>query len=93
MLDYVQQWKWMKTVVPDMPILAIGVRDYPNLTSFKVYTAINGREEGIFETSPFVTVIGDDGKKLTCHLSRFGPVVTASDTDGLTASDTDGLTA
>ncbi|GEM_PF-3929015 len=58
-------------VVEGSSIIAIGTRDMPTLTKGKIYTAIYGVEQGIFETRPFVTVIDDDGKKLSCHLSRF----------------------
>ena len=45
--------------------------DYPNLTEGKIYTCLNGLEDGIFEDRPFVTVIGDKGREVTCHASRF----------------------
>jgi hypothetical protein len=70
--------RWMAAVVPGTPIVAVGTRDCRDLTSGKVYAACNGREDGIFESRPFVTVVADDGKKHSFHLSRFervGPVV------------------
>lgn len=58
-------------VVAGTKLIAIGTRGYPDLTEQKSYIAINGAEEGIFETRPFVTVVGDKGINLSCHLSRF----------------------
>lgn len=65
---------WMEAIVPGSPVVAIGTRDVRDLTRGKVYTAINGREDGIFSNRPFVTVVADDGKKRVFHLSRFMPV-------------------
>ena len=64
---------WHSSIVPGSKITAIGTRDLDWLTSGVDYVAINGREAGIFATRPFVTVVGDDGKKHSCHLSRFIP--------------------
>ena len=58
-------------VVAGTELIAIGTRNYPELTEGKVYKALYGAEEGIFSDRPFVTVIGDDGKKSSMHLSRF----------------------
>lgn len=44
---------------------------YPTLTEGKVYECLYGLEEGIFEDRPFVTVIGDTGKEVSAHASRF----------------------
>lgn len=52
-------------------LLAIGVRNYDGLTYKKEYVTINGVEGGIFEDRPFVTVIDDNNKIHSCHLSRF----------------------
>jgi len=57
-------------VLPGTLLVAVGVGDCP-LTKGKVYNAIYGAEEGIFETRPFVTVICDTGDAYSCHLSRF----------------------
>jgi hypothetical protein len=65
--------KWTYEIVPGSTIIARGVRDLGNLTAGKAYTAIKGREEGIFECRPFVTVVDDDGKNYCCHLDRFVP--------------------
>jgi hypothetical protein len=65
---------WMETIVPGSRIVAVGTRDMGGqLTRGKVYTAINGREEGMFATRPYVTVVSDDGNKHSYHLSRFIP--------------------
>ena len=52
-------------------LLAIGVSDIRELTEGKVYEALYGWEEGIFENRPFVSVIDDTGKQYSCHLVRF----------------------
>jgi len=52
-------------------IIATGVRGLRHLTTGKTYYAINGTEGGIFESSPYVTVINDVGKEYSCHQSRF----------------------
>ena len=62
---------WHGDVAPGTEIVAIGTRDLHYLTSGKTYIAINGKEEGIFETRPFVTVVADDGLRHSMHLSRF----------------------
>lgn len=49
----------------------IGAYDYRHLTEGKVYECLYGLEEGIFESRPYVSVIGDNGDKLSCHASRF----------------------
>jgi hypothetical protein len=67
--------KWFESIVPGSRIVARGVRNYPNLTVGRVYTALNGREAGLLANRPFVTVVGDNGKKLSCHLERFEPDV------------------
>ena len=64
---------WQRSIVPGSRIVANGTRDLRELTRGKVYEAINGREDGIFNDRPFVTVIADDGKKHSYHLSRFLP--------------------
>jgi len=66
--------KWFDTVTPNSKIVAKGVRGLSYLTTGKTYIAINGKEDGIFEDRPFVTIEGDDGKRHSCHLSRFAPL-------------------
>jgi hypothetical protein len=44
---------------------------YYTLTEGKVYECLYGLEEGIFSDRPFVTVIGDNGKEVGAHASRF----------------------
>ena len=66
--------EWMRAIMPGSPIVAIGTRDVRDLTRGAAYTAINGREDGIFEDRPFVTVETDDGKIRSFHLSRFMPL-------------------
>lgn len=50
---------------------AVGVRDIRNLTKDKLYTSLRGKEEGIFENSPFVTIIDDLNKRFSLHFNRF----------------------
>ena len=50
---------------------AVGTRDIRNLTKDKLYTSLRGKEEGIFENSPFVTIIDDYNKKFSLHFNRF----------------------
>ncbi len=45
--------------------------EYYTLTEGKVYECLYGLEEGIFSDRPFVTVIGDNGKEVVAHASRF----------------------
>lgn len=52
-------------------IRAIGVRDERRLTKDKIYTTLKGIEEGIFSDKPYVTIVADDGRNLSCHASRF----------------------
>ena len=52
-------------------LLAVSVRGVPNLTYNKVYTTLNGIEDGIFLDRPIVTVIDDYNKPFGCHFSRF----------------------
>lgn len=52
-------------------IKCMGGRGINNLTNGKVYHAINGLEVGLVGGRPYITVIGDDGKQLSCHASRF----------------------
>lgn len=42
-----------------------------SLTEGKVYECLYGLEDGIFEDRPFVSVIGDNGKEVGAHASRF----------------------
>jgi HKD family nuclease len=49
----------------------IAAHDYYQLTEGKVYSCMYGLEEGVFETRPYVSVIGNHGKPLSCHASRF----------------------
>lgn len=50
---------------------AVGTRDILNLTKDKLYTSLKGKEEGIFENSPYVTIIDDYNKRFSCHFNRF----------------------
>lgn len=51
---------------------ATGTRDLVGrLATNKEYKSLYGIEEGFFQDRPFVTVLDDSNKKLTCHLSRF----------------------
>lgn len=60
------------TLAEGEEIICIGARTADgNLTDGKRYQALYGIEEGIFSTSPYVTVIGDDGRRYSCHASRF----------------------
>lgn len=52
-------------------IICINADAYHELTEGKVYQCLYGLEDGIFETRPFVTVIGDNGEELRAHASRF----------------------
>lgn len=52
-------------------IKAVGVRDERRLTKGKIYITLHGIEAGIFKDSPYVTVVDDDGRNLSCHASRF----------------------
>lgn len=63
--------KWFNSVIPGTKLVAVGARDLDWLTSDNIYVALNGKEEGIFETRPYVSITGDDGKTHSCHLSRF----------------------
>lgn len=55
-------------------ITAQGTRG-TSLTRGKQYECINGTEEGIFPSSPYVTVIDDNGNQYSCHQSRFEKLV------------------
>jgi hypothetical protein len=52
-------------------LLCLGDRGVENLTHGKKYTALFNLEPGIFESRPFITVISDNGKPLSCHAARF----------------------
>lgn len=41
------------------------------LTKGKDYICLYGTEPGIVPDKPYVTVIGDGGKKISAHASRF----------------------
>lgn len=57
---------------PNSPIVAVGNAGVEYLlTNGKKYVALYGKEDGIFESRPFVTVIADDGKRHSFHMSRF----------------------
>ena len=60
-----------KQFKPGEMITAHGVHGLTNLTTGKQYECLHGTEPGIFESRPFVTVIDDNGKKYSCHQSRF----------------------
>ncbi len=61
----------MDTTTKRMLVKAKAVRDIRELTTDKEYETIDGIEAGIFYDRPFVSVIGDYGKIVVCHLSRF----------------------
>lgn len=61
----------MRIIKAGEMITAYGTRGIRNLTRGKAYKCLNGTEEGIFASSPFVTVIDDDGKEYSFHQSRF----------------------
>jgi len=42
-----------------------------HLTRGNIYTALEDQEPGIFESDPYVSVVGDMGTPITCHASRF----------------------
>lgn len=42
-----------------------------SLTKDKLYNTLEGIEAGMFHDSPYVSFIGDDGKKHQAHASRF----------------------
>ena len=53
-------------------LIAIGTRGLKNrLTIGKQYVTLYGIEGGVLEYKPYVTVIDDNGKKLSCHYDRF----------------------
>ena len=52
-------------------IRCVGDRGLDGLTAGKNYQAINGLEGGLFYDRPYVTVVGDYGKPILCHASRF----------------------
>lgn len=52
-------------------IICIGGEDRWFLTNGKRYRAVNGLQEGMFPTQPYVTVIADHGKEVVYHASRF----------------------
>ena len=56
---------------PNQTLICVAARGIHNLTQGKEYVCLYGLEEGIFADRPYVTVIGDDGKKLCCHATRF----------------------
>lgn len=57
--------------VAGQDIVCIGSRDIAKLTRGKIYKSLNGIERGVLPSSPFVTVINDEGQPYTCHASRF----------------------
>ena len=46
-------------------------RAYYELTENKTYIATSDERDGEFESSPFITVNGNDDLPLTAHASRF----------------------
>ncbi len=52
-------------------IKCVNADAYYELTEGKLYQCLYGLEAGIFETRPFVTVIGDNGNEIGAHASRF----------------------
>ena len=52
-------------------IEAVGIRDLRDLTTGKHYETLNGIEGGIFEGSPYVSLINDAGNKQSMHAARF----------------------
>lgn len=61
-------------------IEAVGVRDLRDLTTGKHYETLKGIEEGIFDDSPFVTIIDDAGNKQSMHADRF-KIIKEKDSD------------
>ena len=49
---------------PNQTLICVAARDIHNLTQGKEYVCLYRLEEGIFANRPYVTVTGDDGKKL-----------------------------
>ncbi len=41
------------------------------LTEGKIYVALTDTEPGIFPSSPYITVQDDEGRRYSCHVSRF----------------------
>ena len=64
----------MKNFEKGESMRAVVTRDVAALTKGRVYKCLNGTEPGIFETRPYVTVVDDFGKNLTCHQRRFEEV-------------------
>lgn len=58
-------------VIAGTELIAMGTRGLTALVKGKTYKSLYGAEEGIFPSCPFVTVIGEHGRKYSCHLSRF----------------------
>jgi hypothetical protein len=58
-------------VLEGTELLAVGVSDIRELTEGKLYKALYGWEKGIYKDRPYVSIIGDNGKQYSCHLSRF----------------------
>lgn len=52
-------------------LIASGVRGIRDLTEGKEYEASEDIEEGIFSDRPYVSVIDDAGKRMSCHAHRF----------------------
>lgn len=53
-------------------VVCLDSRGYSRrLTEGNIYQCLFGVEVGIFTSSPYITVIGDDGKQVSCHASRF----------------------
>lgn len=44
---------------------------YYDLSKGATYRCVNGIEAGIFPSWPYITVVGDNGKEISAHASRF----------------------
>ncbi len=56
---------------PNDKVMCVNNSGYHNLTEGKKYQCLYGIEPGIFEDRPYITVIGDNGKKVSAHAYRF----------------------
>ena len=61
-------------------IEAVGVRDLRDMRTGAHYETLKGIEEGIFDNSPFVTIIDDAGNKQSMHADRF-KIIKKKDSD------------
>lgn len=74
-------WKPNPVFAKGETIIAVGVSGYEyQLTEGKEYVCLHGTEKGIFAGRPYVTVIGDRGREVSCHATRFAINCTESKT-------------